>query len=59
MAKLSSQPLKPNPFITRRDPQTGTWLVIEPDSAEKWVKNDENNLENPETDEETAPNCSP
>jgi hypothetical protein len=59
MAKLSSQPLKPNPFITRRDPQTGMWLVIETDLAEKWVENDKNNLENPETDEEPAPNCSP
>jgi hypothetical protein len=59
MAKLSSQPLKPNPFITRRDPQTGRWLVIEPDSAEKWVENDENNLENPETHQEPAPNFNP
>jgi hypothetical protein len=59
MAKLSSQPLKPNPFITRRDPQTGTWLVIEPDLAERWVENDKNNPENPEIDQEPAPNFNP
>jgi hypothetical protein len=58
MAKLSSQPLKPNPFITRRDPQTGMWLVIEADLPEKWVENDKNNLENPETDQESAPDFS-
>ncbi|MDJ0707359.1 MAG: hypothetical protein QNJ46_29145 [Leptolyngbyaceae cyanobacterium MO_188.B28] len=28
MAKLSSQPLRPNPFHTYRDPQTGRWLVV-------------------------------
>jgi hypothetical protein len=59
MAKLSSQPLKPNPFITRRDPQTGKWLVIEPDLAEKWVENDKNNPENPEIHQEPAPNFNP
>jgi hypothetical protein len=42
MAKLSSQPLKPNPFITRRDPKTGMWLVIEPESTEKLPENDKN-----------------
>jgi len=52
MVKPSSQPLKTNPFITRRDPKTGRWLVIEPDLAEKLVENDKNNLENPETDQE-------
>jgi hypothetical protein len=42
MAKLSSQPLKPNPFITRRDPKTGMWLVIESESTEKLPENDKN-----------------
>jgi hypothetical protein len=28
MARISSDPLQPNPFITYRDPKTGTWLVI-------------------------------
>jgi hypothetical protein len=59
MAKLSSQPLKPNPFITRRDPQTGKWLVIEPDLAERWVENDKNNPKNPEIEQEPAPNFNP
>ncbi|MEB3309994.1 MAG: hypothetical protein VKJ02_07145 [Snowella sp.] len=29
MAKLSSQPLKSNPFITYRDPKTGIWKVVQ------------------------------
>lgn len=29
MAKLSSQPLKSNPFITYRDPETGVWQVVQ------------------------------
>jgi hypothetical protein len=28
MAKVSHEPLQPNPFITYRDPKTGLWLVI-------------------------------
>lgn len=28
MAQSSSTPLKPNPFTTERDPQTGQWLVV-------------------------------
>ncbi|MDY7015237.1 MAG: hypothetical protein SVX43_16895 [Cyanobacteriota bacterium] len=28
MAKLSKANLKPNPFTTYRDPQTGRWLAI-------------------------------
>jgi hypothetical protein len=28
MAKVSDEPLQPNPFITYRDPKTGLWLVI-------------------------------
>ncbi len=28
MAKLSSQPLKLNPFVTYRDPETGIWRVV-------------------------------
>jgi hypothetical protein len=27
MAKVSNEPLQPNPFITYRDPKTGLWLV--------------------------------
>jgi hypothetical protein len=28
MAKVSQEPLQPNPFQTYRDPLTGKWLVI-------------------------------
>lgn len=28
MARVSSDPLQPNPFTTYRDPKTGTWIVI-------------------------------
>ncbi len=28
MAKLSSHPLKPNPYYTYRDPLTGLWRVV-------------------------------
>jgi hypothetical protein len=28
MAKLSDEPLQPNPFRTYRDPDTGLWVVI-------------------------------
>lgn len=34
MAKLSSRPLRPNPFHTYRDPETGKWLVVESVSSE-------------------------
>ena len=34
MAKLSSCPLRPNPFHTYRDPETGKWLVVESASSE-------------------------
>lgn len=29
MAKVSNEPLQPNPFITYRDPKTGFWLVLQ------------------------------
>lgn len=29
MAKVSNEPLQPNPFITYRDPKTGLWLVLQ------------------------------
>jgi hypothetical protein len=29
MAKVSSQPLQPNPFATYRDPNTGLWLIVQ------------------------------
>lgn len=28
MARVSNDPLPPNPFTTYRDPKTGTWIVI-------------------------------
>jgi hypothetical protein len=28
MARTSNEPLKPNPFLTYRDPETGVWQVI-------------------------------
>jgi hypothetical protein len=28
MAKTSEKPLKPNPFNTYRDPETGRWMVV-------------------------------
>ena len=34
MAKLSSRPLRSNPFHTYRDPETGKWLVVESASSE-------------------------
>ena len=34
MAKLSSRPLRPNPFHTYRDPDTGKWVVVESASSE-------------------------
>lgn len=33
MARVSSDPLQPNPFTTYRDPKTGTWIVIKVDPA--------------------------
>jgi hypothetical protein len=29
MARVSSDPLQPNPFTTYRDPKTGRWIVVE------------------------------
>lgn len=29
MARVSSDPLQPNPFTTYRDPKTGKWIVVE------------------------------
>ena len=26
--KTSEKPLKPNPFLTYRDPETGRWIVV-------------------------------
>jgi hypothetical protein len=40
MAKMSDEPLQPNPFITYRDPKTGLWLVI----PETVSREKENNL---------------
>ncbi|MFN9173728.1 MAG: hypothetical protein ACK58N_04235 [Synechocystis sp.] len=31
--KQSSQPLRPSPYLTRRDPVTGQWLIIKPNAA--------------------------
>lgn len=28
MARVSSDPLQPNPFTTYRDPKTGRWIVV-------------------------------
>ncbi|WP_015784616.1 hypothetical protein [Rippkaea orientalis] len=33
MAETSNDYLKPNPFKTYRDPQTGLWVVIKPSSV--------------------------
>ncbi|MGB3694312.1 MAG: hypothetical protein WA865_04150 [Spirulinaceae cyanobacterium] len=38
MAKLSNQPLQPNPFVTYRDPITGKWLVEKPQIEKKKEK---------------------
>lgn len=40
MAKVSNEPLQPNPFITYRDPKTGLWLVI----RETVSRKEENNF---------------
>lgn len=29
MAKVSNEPLQPNPFLTYRDPQTGLWIIVQ------------------------------
>lgn len=29
MSKPQRKPLRPNPFVTYRDPKTGKWLVIQ------------------------------
>ena len=34
MAKLSSRPLRPNPFHTYRDPETGKWLIVDSAASE-------------------------
>ena len=34
MAKLSSRPLRANPFHAYRDPETGKWMVVESTSSE-------------------------
>ena len=28
MTKVSKKPLRPNPFMTYRDPKTGKWYVV-------------------------------
>lgn len=28
MARVSNEPLQPNPFTTYRDPKTGRWIVV-------------------------------
>ncbi len=33
MDKISQKPLKPNPFTTYRDSETGRWLVVLPESV--------------------------
>ncbi len=38
MAKLSNQPLQPNPFIAYRDPLTGRWVVEKPPTEKKNKK---------------------
>lgn len=40
MAKLSSQPLKSNPFITYRDPETGVWQVVQSAYLDQAALND-------------------
>ncbi len=34
MAKPSSRPLRPNPFHTYRDPETGKWKVVNSEGTE-------------------------
>ena len=36
MAKLSSCPLRPNPFHTYRDPKTGKWRVVKLATSETY-----------------------
>lgn len=38
MAKLSNEPLQPNPFLTYRDPDTGRWVVIKDVNINPQVK---------------------
>lgn len=38
MARTSNEPLKPNPFLTYRDPETGVWQVI--DAYQTAIKTD-------------------
>jgi hypothetical protein len=33
IVKPSSQPLRPSPYLVRRDPATGQWLVIQPNAV--------------------------
>jgi|GEM_PF-4638238 len=42
MVKASTEPLKPNPFLTYRDPVTGLWVVVKnSNSSLAWGKADE------------------
>lgn len=50
MAKLSSQLLNPNPFVSYRDPKTGMWLIVQTTKVENSSKNDNDNAEKSNTD---------
>lgn len=41
MAQMSNKPLKQNPFITMRDPETGRWLVLNnPDTIDDVLQSE-------------------
>ncbi|MBR8830039.1 MAG: hypothetical protein N5P05_003304 [Chroococcopsis gigantea SAG 12.99] len=35
MAKLSNEPLQPNPFLTYRDPDSGLWITVQHNFTKK------------------------
>jgi hypothetical protein len=35
MARPCNKPLKANPFVAQRDPKTGRWRIVKPDSRRK------------------------
>lgn len=43
--RSSERPLKPNPFMSYRDPLTGKWLVIKPESPNLVIKSELPNKE--------------
>jgi hypothetical protein len=47
MAKVSSQPLQPNPFATYRDPNTGLWLIVQGNAPKTQTESTMKENQNP------------